>query len=359
MSTDRIRMISHSYADEANTNAQNLTVREIARRLDPERFEITLFARDEPDPRLLGSSNVRILRFGAHGKALKFLSRSLFGGFAVNFYVRNEWVDSLYLRARPLLARRQVAVYHVTGAIGERRQNPRDFDAFARGITRCQVVACNSDHVAATVESRFGFRPPVVRNGVDFERFHPGRGERRRERPRVLFAASLQPRKRPDLVLEVAARLAGADFRIVGSGPLAGAIASRARELSNVAVLASVPQATLANEMREADVFLLTSSSPVVEGAPQVLAQAAASGLPVVAFDAYRPEAVIDGKTGFVVRDDREMMEKLRLVVERPDLRDQMGEAGVQFARRRFDWGAIVRQWEDLIAEAVARACAA
>lgn len=349
-------MISHSYADEANTNAQNLTVREIARRLDPERFEITLFARDEPDPRLLGSSNVRILRFGDHGKALKFLSRSLFGGFAVNFYVRNEWVDSLYLRARPLLARRQVAVYHVTAAIGERRQHPRDFDAFVRGITRSQVVACNSEHVAATVESQFGFRPPVVRNGVDFERFHPGRGERRPERPRVLFAASLQPRKRADLVLEAAARIPGADFRIIGSGPLAGAIASRARELSNVAVLAAVPQTTLAKEMREADVFLLTSSSPVAEGAPQVLAQAAASGLPVVAFDAYRPEAVIDGETGFLVRGEDELVERVRGLVQRPGLRGRMGRAGFRLARERFDWDDIVERWQDLVAEARARA---
>src|SRR5712691_13186069 len=112
-----IRLITPSYADEDNTNAQNLTVKEIARRMDPDRFEITLFVRTRPDPRVAGRPNVRILRFRAHGKALTFLSASLLGGYDVNSPVRNDWVDALYLRARPLMAPGQVAVYHVVAAI--------------------------------------------------------------------------------------------------------------------------------------------------------------------------------------------------------------------------------------------------
>lgn len=350
-----IRMISHSYANDANANAQNLTVKEIARRLDPDRFHITLFASETPDPRLLERPNVRILRFGTHGRAAKFLSRSLLGNYAVNFYVRNEWVDALYVRARPFLARRQIAAYHVVSGIGARTENPRAFDALLGGIRGSQVVACNSEHVAHTVRSRLGISLPVVRNGVDFDRFCPRPHSGRDVRPRVLFAGSLQARKRPRVVLEAAARIPEADFRIVGSGPLGSQVAHGANGLPNVSLLPAMHQSMLASEMREADVFLLTSSSPTSEGAPQVLAQAAASGIPVVGFSSLHPEAVIDRETGFVVRDDEEMIERLRLLVTRRDLRRRMGEAGLALAHERFDWGPIVRQWEEMLCEAVAQ----
>ena len=350
-----IRMISHSYVDEANTNAQNLTVKEIARRLDPDRFAITLFASGSPDSRLLHRPNVRVVRFGQHGRAAGFLRRSLCGSYAVNFYVRNEWVDALYLRTRPILARKQVAAYHVVAGLGDRDDDPPVFDAFARGIRRCQVVACNSDHVADTVEARLGMRLPVIRNGVNRERFYPDQRPRRPTRPQVLFVGSLQERKRPRVLLDAAAQIPEAEFRIIGSGPLRDEIATLAQELPNVSLLPTVEQSKLAAEMRQADIFLLTSASPTSEGAPQVLAQAAASGLPIVAFAAYRPEAVIDHENGFAVRDDQEMVEKVRLLVGRPDLRSTMAETGLDLVKERFDWDRIVRQWEDMLEDAVAR----
>jgi glycosyltransferase involved in cell wall biosynthesis len=161
------------------------------------------------------------------------------------------------------------------------------------------------------------------------------------------------------VVLDVAARIPEADFTMVGSGPLADAVASRARSLANVTLKPRMAQASLAEEMRAADLFLLPSSSPTAEGAPQVLAQAAASGLPVVAFRAYQPEAVIDGHTGFLVHDDEELAARIRLLIEQPDLRDRMGRSGVALARDRFDWNEIVRRWEHVLTEAVTRSCAA
>ena len=349
-----IRMLSNSYADEVNTNAQNLTVREIARRLDPDQFHTTLFMVGTPDRRLAGS-NVRFLRFHAHGKAARFLTEALLGSYAVNFYVRNEWVDGMYLRLRPRLAPRQIAVYHVVSGMGSQEENPQLLAAQVAGITRSHVVACNSAHVADTVESRLGVRPPVVRNGVDFERFAPSERKVGGDRSRILFAGSLQSRKRPDAVLDAASRLPDADFTIIGSGPLRDQIATRAQRLPNVVLKATVEQSRLADEMRKADVFLLPSASPSSEGAPQVLAQAAATGLPVVAFSAYRPEAVIDGTSGFVVRDDLEMIERLSVLVAQPGLRHAMGSAGVSLTRERFDWNRIVVEWKSMIVEAVAR----
>ncbi len=88
-------------------------------------------------------------------------------------------------------------------------------------------------------------------------------------------------------------------------------------------------------------------------GAIQV---AFAAGRPVVATDVGSiPEAVQDGKTGFVVSQGSivEMADALRRVLVDPDLAEAMGEAARTQAATRFSWGAIAGDvltvYEDLL----------
>jgi glycosyltransferase involved in cell wall biosynthesis len=346
-----IRMISHSYADESNTNAQNLAVREIAHRLDPLRFAITLFYRDAPDPRLASQANVRLRRLLSHGKAATILGSTLLGGYDVNFYVRNEWVDAFYLRARPMVAPRQLAVYHVLSAIDTIR-DATVVSALVRGIQHSQMVVSNSPYVARSVETMLGITTPVIRDMVDLDRFAPDRRPRiDRGSTRFLFAGSLQEGKRPWLVLAAAEAEPQSDFHIVGSGPLLQDLQVQSAKLDNVRISPAMPQRMLAELMREADVFLFPSSRR--EGAPQVLAQAAASGLPVIAFDEYETEAVDHGRTGYLVASEREMIQAVRVLGGDAGLRTRMGAAGRELAERRFDPRSIVPQWEDAIQRAL------
>lgn len=48
----KIKIIMHAFCDKEDINAQNLNAREIAYRLDPDLFEVTLFYRRHPDERL-------------------------------------------------------------------------------------------------------------------------------------------------------------------------------------------------------------------------------------------------------------------------------------------------------------------
>jgi glycosyltransferase involved in cell wall biosynthesis len=342
-----IRMISHSYADESNTNAQNLAVREIARRLDPHRFAITLFYRDTPDPRLVSQANVRLRRLLSRGRAATILGSTLLGGYDVNFYVRNEWVDAVYLRARPILAPRQIAVYHVLTAL-DTITDDTVVSAFIRGIQHSQMVVSNSPYVARSVESMLGVTTPVIRDMVDLDRFVPGAGAKiDPSRVRFLFAGSLQERKRPWLVLTAAQAVPDCDFHIVGSGPLQHDLEDRSVRLDNAQMTPAMPQRMLAKLMRESDVFLFPSTR--FEGAPQVLAQAAASGLPVIAFDEYDTEAVEHGRTGYLVSSEREMIDAVKALAGNAGLRRMMGTAGRDLAERRFDPRSIASQWENAI----------
>src|ERR1700687_3226225 len=47
-----LKVFTPSFADDADTNAQNLTVKEVVARLDPERFHVTMFCEGKPDPRI-------------------------------------------------------------------------------------------------------------------------------------------------------------------------------------------------------------------------------------------------------------------------------------------------------------------
>jgi len=59
---DKVRIMFLPSVDAGNVNAQSLNVREIARRLDPERFEITLWYENQPDSRLLQLPAIRLQR---------------------------------------------------------------------------------------------------------------------------------------------------------------------------------------------------------------------------------------------------------------------------------------------------------
>ena len=69
------------------------------------------------------------------------------------------------------------------------------------------------------------------------------------------------------------------------------------------------------------------------------------AGTPSIVFDNYKPETVLNGETGFIVRNIDEMMEKLAILIEDADLRHTIGERAREYAKR-FDWNIIANQWE-------------
>jgi glycosyltransferase involved in cell wall biosynthesis len=64
--------------------------------------------------------------------------------------------------------------------------------------------------------------------------------------------------------------------------------------------------------MQEADVFLFLS---IHEGFPKVTIEVAATKTASIVFNNYRPETVLNGETGFIVRDVEEMMNKLTILI--------------------------------------------
>ena len=77
-----------------------------------------------------------------------------------------------------------------------------------------------------------------------------------------------------------------------------------------------------------------------------------ASGLPVIAFDKYGPEAIINNKTGFIVHSKEDMIVKLKILIEDESLRDKFSVNSVKRAKE-FDWNKVVQEWEKVLLKSV------
>lgn len=89
--------------------------------------------------------------------------------------------------------------------------------------------------------------------------------------------------------------------------------------------------------LAEADVFVFPPREP--EGHPWAIVEAMAAGLPIISTDQGAIiESVIDQKNGFIVEPGKpgSIAEKLKLLLENSDLREQMGKEGRQLYRANF-----------------------
>jgi hypothetical protein len=107
----KLRVLFMPDVDVDNTNAQSLNVREIALRLDPERFHSTLWYEVEPDPRLLSCPRVRLLRLPARRKTLRIF-REMLAGYDLVTYIDYSPASYMFLHV-PRVVRRAKAVMHV------------------------------------------------------------------------------------------------------------------------------------------------------------------------------------------------------------------------------------------------------
>ena len=131
-----------------------------------------------------------------------------------------------------------------------------------------------------------------VYNGIDFDQFRPAdKLEARKamglpeDGSIVLFVGNLLPIKNPLLLIRAMAQLEGARLLMVGGGPMEAQVRALAAELKiadRVIFAGRRLAADVARFMQASDVLALPSLN---EGVPNVILEAFASGLPVVASD--------------------------------------------------------------------------
>jgi len=210
-------------------------------------------------------------------------------------------------------------------------------------------------------------RSRVIPYGVDVTAFcpEPARRSLWRQRlgipedaPLLLSVGRMASKKGFQVLIEILpALLAGhPELRVVlaGGGDLLATFQAATREWSaRVHFPGSVLRDTLPDLYRAADVFVLPAvhdGKGNVDGLPNVILEAMASGLPVVASRVSGiPLAVEDGRTGRLVpeRDGPALLGALRRMLADPEAARQMGERGRAKAESELTWDAVAGQYRE------------
>lgn len=225
-----------------------------------------------------------------------------------------------------------------------------------------RLMASNS---RAAIRSAVALGVPASRlrllpNVVDTDHFRP-RAEPPAQAIRLLSAGRLVAQKRFDRFVEAVAKLAGPGTEqvaatLVGSGPLKSELLSQAATLGLGAGRLEIRDGVddMADLYREADIFVLPSDS---EGMPNVVLEAMASGLPVVAARVGGVEEILrHGENGLLVErgDVAGLVRALQELVLRPDLRLRLGQQARRDIVAAASLSRLKHDLEDLYGRAVA-----
>jgi len=154
-----------------------------------------------------------------------------------------------------------------------------------------------------------------------------------------------------DAAPEIVRRNPNVRFFLIGDGILLEHLQERARGygiLENFVFAGLVDRRRIPEIISAMDMVVHTS---LREGLPRVLPQALAMGKPCVSFNIDgAPEVVIDGETGFLVEafDSAGLADSVTKILQDPELRKKMGEAGKRLVDPMFRTETMVRETSDI-----------
>ncbi|WP_364323028.1 glycosyltransferase family 4 protein [Paenarthrobacter nitroguajacolicus] len=192
------------------------------------------------------------------------------------------------------------------------------------------IIAVSGSEAVFARKLRRGGKVVVLSNCLELERL-PRNNPATSSKPQVVNLGRLVPQKGPERFLHAAKGLAD-QANFVWIGGTTGNDAPLEID-SYVHVTGQLPHGSATARLQSATVHLFTSKW---EGMPLALMESQAMGIPAIAWDCEGvSDIVIDGKTGFVVRDETQMMERLSSVLSDPDLRARLSR-DASIMRERF-----------------------
>lgn len=197
----------------------------------------------------------------------------------------------------------------------------------------------------------------VITRGVDTEIFKP-RNDKKSLRDElgieekdmvILYVGRLDLVKGISYLLQAAKRVIphykNLKFLIVGDGSLRGEYEAFAKSFSTNVIFTGFRE-DVPELMNISDIFVLPSLS---EGAANVVMEASASGLPVIATEVGEvPQIVLNDKTGILVnpKDVNGLVSALKKLIHDPLLAKEMGKLGRKRMEEEYSWEIICKKIE-------------
>ncbi|MFQ5706550.1 MAG: glycosyltransferase [bacterium] len=235
--------------------------------------------------------------------------------------------------------------------------------AYRFAMRYCDTVVSVSDATAKWLIEKRGLRPDkvvVIPYGVNLDLFRQGKNNSLKnelqiplEAPVVGVVARLHPQKGHRYLIEAAGKiveqLPETRFVLVGDGELRGELEAlvQAKKLDKHFLFLGFRN-DVKELMRTFDIFVLPS---LYEGLPNVILEAMATGLPVVATAVDgSPELVVNEQTGYLIppRDPEQIAEKVLNLFSDQERRQAFGKRSRERVEKHFSLDLQVQNFQNL-----------
>lgn len=221
----------------------------------------------------------------------------------------------------------------------------RDAILYWYGLKKATAVVAQTDDQMRMLQEGFGIEGVPIGNPYS----PPTEAELAAERKHILWVGTLVHVKRPEMFVELAARLPQYQFVMVGGArpaeqALFDEVNRKARDVSNLRLTGFVPYDEVGAYFAQA--FLLVNTSSV-EGFPNTYLQAWCRGVPVVGtFDADR--LIQRYGLGRKCDDVDELVSAVDELMKNDELREGMGKAAQSYAKENHSSESVAAKFDAL-----------
>lgn len=225
-----------------------------------------------------------------------------------------------------------------------------------RIVNEIEAIATNSNNTKGRIKRIFNKQAEVINPGIDYKNFKD-RGDAKY----FLYPSRIAEQKRQEYAIEAFSTFSRMDkyknYKLV----LAGGLSSRytdfnqyyeklkAMKVRNVVFKLNPTNSELKELYSRATAVLFT---PINEDYGIVPLEGMASYKPVISVNEGGPkETIVNGKTGFLVNNPKEMAEKMRFVVENSSISRKMGKEGRKRVEKHYSWRSFFEKFDRLARE--------
>jgi glycosyltransferase involved in cell wall biosynthesis len=228
-------------------------------------------------------------------------------------------------------------------------------------FNQADLIIAVSEFSAQSVKKYFPNKKIIsILNGVDTNFFNPNKKNQKYlkekygikfDKPIVAFVGTLQSRKRPDLVIEMAKNLEDANFIFIGKNCAPLNFGIQINQQPNAQWIPAMPRQDVAVFLASSDIFIFPS---INETCAAVIVEAMASGLPVLTSKSGgNGEMVKNGEDGYLIdfKDNEKeiFLEKLKQLIRNKSLQKKIGENACQRAKDFFSWEGVAEAYKNAL----------
>ncbi len=222
-----------------------------------------------------------------------------------------------------------------------------------RILNTADAIVCEDNNLKSILVTRGldSKKITLIRNGIDFQSFQPGDSKESKrslglkdDQPIMLSIGSLNKTKNHALLINTFAEIATSKnswhLYIIGEGEQQQSLEKQIADLKlkeKVTLLGLLAPDSISQWLKAADIFVHPSQN---EGTPNVLLEAMASGLPVVASKVGGiPELIQDNTEGLLFESGskKELKEKLNRLIQNKQLQKVLAENAPKKISTHYD----------------------